>query len=163
MERCKNQSRAQARIDTDGYDDRSTPRGNADAIAVGEAVMSRVVGRDVERLATPKRRRITAALHAGVEGIQAPASRQTNRIFAVERFDRRIVFDDGERRRCTAQRLLPEASVQELLARMVLVITRPRNTVELVEALVRHPGVPGRERAALIPCRSRAVFRPVAF
>ena len=79
-ERHEDQARAQA-VDRCGPAPTTDPRRerHAYAVALANAVARGIFGRDVERLAAPQRRRIAAALHAGVERIETPAGRQAQR------------------------------------------------------------------------------------
>ena len=98
VRRHEDQACAQAVVDPDRRRNRPAPRAHAYALALANAVACGIFGRNVETLAAPQRRRIAAALHAGIERIQAPAGRQAQRKLVVERFDRRVVVDRRKRR-----------------------------------------------------------------
>src|ERR1044071_137360 len=108
-----------------GRHDTAAPRAHRDPIPLREAESFRVFGRDVERLAASQRRRIAAALHAGVIRVEPAARGELERVLGVGTLERRVVLHDGKRSGGTFARLLPQATVQEQLTGMLLVVAGP--------------------------------------
>jgi hypothetical protein len=90
----------------------------------------------VDRFASPERRRVAACLDAGVERFQPPAGRETDRELVGERIDRRRVLDGVERGRRAFDGILPQPPVQEGAAGMVFAGTRPVQAIEGFQSLV---------------------------
>src|SRR5881394_1529824 len=112
----------------------SASRRHEDVVAIRDAEIARVLRRQVEGLATVERRGVAPALDARVVRLQPPPRRQEEGITSVGLFDGRIVLHDAEWRRRTAARRLPQTRVQELLAGMRLVGTRPLDAAKRFEA-----------------------------
>ena len=141
----------EGRVDPDRGLDLAAPRDHADALAFGQAEPLGVLGADVERLAAPQRRRVAAGLDAGVVRVEPAPGREADREVVVELVDGRVVVDRDERDAIARDRVLPEAAVEEQLARVVLVVARPLQPTELLQPLVRHAGMDRRQRSDLVP------------
>ena len=85
-----------------------------------------ILGRDVERLAAPQRRRVAARLDAGVVRVEPPARSSAgsgSRRSACRPAGRARPRTNGAA--VARDRVLPQPRVEEQLARVVLVVARP--------------------------------------
>ena len=122
-----------------------------DDLAVRQLQPLGVLRREVERLAAVQRRAVEVRLGARVVGLEPAAGGEPDRVVGVERLERALRLDDGERRRRPAEGVSQSRLVQELRPGMLLVQARPLQAAVLLEPGVAHPGVHRRERAELVP------------
>src|SRR5262249_3593846 len=133
----------------------------ADGCAVGDAEPCGVFRREIDRLAEAQRRRIAAGLHTGVERVEPPSGRQTDRKIVGQRIDGWLEFGRHEWRRWPLDWPLPEAIVQKWAAGMVLARTGPLQPAVLLQSLIRHAAMPVRQPADFVPNPLRRWSAPV--
>ena len=118
MQRHERQAGTERGVETNVHLNRATSRAGPHALTLFEAESLPVFRRDEQLLPPAQRRRVLARLDPGIKGIEAPARRETDRKLIRQLVDRRIVLHRRERREGSLDRVLPQAAVQELGARM---------------------------------------------
>ena len=130
MERHEHQPGTKGAVDARRSDDAPATRADAHRVAILDAEACCVFGRDVERLRPAQWGIVAGCLHAGVERLESPPSREQEGIGLVRSFDRTLVLDDGEGSERPADWFLPQPAMKEWAAGVLVVRARPLNAAE---------------------------------
>src|SRR5205823_2511068 len=111
---------------------RAAPRADLHRLVRLDAEARRVLGMEIDGLTTTQRRLVEAGLNSRVVGVEAPACGQPDRELVVQLVDWGLPRCDGEWCSPTLDGSLPQASMQEQRAGMVLARARPLDSAQLL-------------------------------
>src|SRR5262249_48110295 len=151
VERHERESGAESLVGPNGRLDRAAAGGDPDTLALLKPERVDVLGREGERLGAAGRGPERGALDAGVVRGEPAPCREPDRELVGQDVDRWLLLDRHERGPQPGHWVLVQPRVQEQLARVLLVVARPLDAAELLEALVRHPAMDRRDGPELVP------------